>query len=133
MANKERKNELIALADEAIKTEFSEEINNGGIPENYNGQMAAFSVAIATSGLKPALAFYSNENSEAGKFRKRIVAIILRMYNEEKGEQLSHVQFVNMVKLLEANQIQVLQSLIIEYAIAAKLVLRTFKFKKNDK
>ena len=146
--SKKRKDKLIRWADEIIRTssEIYDSKNHEIKSESYNGQTAAFSVLIALSGLKPAMALYYTENEgndDKGKktncesdksevIKNNIIELIASMYNKDKGDNINASSLYQKV-ITENNNDEKkrLSQLITEYAIALKLVIRTFKFKQS--
>ena len=82
--SKERKNQLMAWANEVIAT--SSICKDGVIvSESYNGQIAAFSVSVSLSGLKPAMALYYSGKGSSDVDKKKIIELLAAMYSKEKG------------------------------------------------
>ena len=82
--SKERKNQLMAWANDVIDT--SSICNDGVIvSESYNGQIAAFSVSVSLSGLKPAMALYYSGKGSSDVDKKKIIELLAAMYSKEKG------------------------------------------------
>lgn len=125
---KDRKSKLMTWADEAIRK--SSIYKDGKIvSESYNGQIAAFSVSVALSGLKPAVALYYNGTSNSGVDKKVVIELLAEMYSKDTGEPKDAL----FDKVIGANgDVEAsLKKKIIEYSIALKLAIRTFKFKSN--
>lgn len=128
--SKERKNQLMVWANEVIG--YSSIYKNGVIvSDSYNGQIAAFSVSVALSGLKPALALYYSGKGSSEVDKKEIIKLLAAMYSKEKNIQTNADAFFQLVINANGNDLAVLQKIIIEYGIALKLAVRTFKFKNN--
>lgn len=134
---KDRKDKLLELADTVIHG--SKIFNNGkGINESYNGQIAAFSVTVALSGLTPAMALYMNSGEgSSGTDKKEIIRLLAKMYEEDKGEKLSEKEsekpealYNKAIKAKDQDK-TALQRAITQYAIALKLAVRTFKLIKS--
>lgn len=126
MITKERKNQLVTWANEVIQG--SALIRNGSINKSYNGQIAAFSVSVAMSGLKPALALYMSGSSSSDVDKSAIVELLAQMYNKEYGSNKDKNSLYNMViSEFNPDQINGYREKIVEYAIALKLAVRTFK------
>lgn len=124
--SKERKNLLVSLADEAIREIFG----TGAISESFNGQIAAFSVSVALSGLKPTFAIYNSNTGNAEVDKTQIIKLLAAMYSKEKGQRVDKDQLYKKVISPNSDESQ-LRKDIIEYAIALKLAIRTFKLKKS--
>ena len=127
--DKARKNQLVQLANNVIKA--SPAIYKNGVieSESFNGQIAAFSVAVAISGLKPAMAIYYSTTGNSSVDKSVIVDLLAKMYSEEKTFFNKDDFFKKIINATDEEE-QSLRKLIIEYAIALKLAIRTFKFKK---
>lgn len=128
---KERKNQLMVWANEVIS---SSSIYKDGviISDSYNGQIAAFSVSVALSGLKPAVALYYSGKGSSDVDKKEIIKLLAAMYSKEKNVPTSADDFFR--KVIEANgeSLADFHKKIIEYGIALKLAVRTFKFKSHE-
>lgn len=126
MITKQRKNDLICWANDIIAK--SPILKNGSINKSYNGQIAAFSVSVAMSGLKPALALYMNGSSSSDVDKTKIIDLLAAMYGKEHGENLNGKTFYdNVIKEMDNKKIEQYRESIIEYAIALKLAVRTYK------
>ena len=126
MITKQRKNDLICLANDVIAD--SPILKNGTINKSYNGQIAAFSVSVAMSGLKPALALYMNGSSSSDVDKTKIVDLLAAMYGKEHSENLNGKTFYdNVIKETDNKKIEQYRKKIVEYAIALKLAVRTYK------
>ena len=132
--DKKRKNKLVKWANEAIIANDKVYKNGEVLNESYNGQIAAFSVAVAISGLKPAMALYYSDSDKSNIEKKRIVELLASMYDKDDNntDKLSggEALFKKVIGANDKEEVD-LRRTIIEYAIALKLVIRTFKFKKS--
>lgn len=129
--SKERKNQVMVWANEVISS--SSICNNGVIiSDSYNGQIAAFSVSVALSGLKPAMALYYSGKGSSDVDKKEIIKLLAAMYSKETGVQKNADAFYQQVIGANRNELAGLQKKIIEYGIALKLAVRTFKFKSHE-
>ena len=128
--SKERKNKLIAWADETIRNSRIYE-NGEIISESFNGQIAAFSVSVALSGLKPTMAVYYDQDSGSDVDKNMIVELLADLYNKDKQTCYKSKEFYDKIIGLEPQEEPNKRRDIIEYAIALKLAIRTFKFKKS--
>lgn len=128
--SKERKNQLIVWADDVIRhSGIYNQTTREIVSESYNGQIAAFSVSVALSGLKPAIALYYSGKGSSDVDKKEIIKLLAAMYSKEIGNQKSADQFFQQVIAAKDNALADLQKKIIEYGIALKLSVRTFKFR----
>lgn len=130
MTPKDRKNKLIGYADAAIRAEM---LQKGMVDGTYDGQISAFSVAVALSGLKTAMAIYMDSDSGSAVDRKRIIRMLAIIYNLDQSpdRELTEASLWDMVK--DVADDKELKKLILEYAIALKLTFRTFKYKDDGK
>lgn len=127
---KERKNQLMVWANEVIGS--SSICNNGAIvSDSYNGQIAAFSVSVALSGLKPAMALYYSGKGSSDVDKKKIIELLAAMYSKEKGVVKNADAFFQEVIKSNGKEMAGFKKQIMEYGIALKLAVRTFKFKSN--
>ncbi len=131
--SKERKNQLMVWADDVIRNSgiYNKE-KKEIVSDSYNGKIAAFSVSVALSGLKPAMALYYSGKGSSDVDKKEIVKLLAAMYSKEIGSQKSADAFFQRVIGASGNELAGLQKKIIEYGIALKLAVRTFKFKGNE-
>jgi hypothetical protein len=134
MNTKERNNRLMQLADDALDTTkalFKEGTTD--IYDSYNGQISAFGVAIAMSGLRPALAIYY-QDGKAKVNRRAILTIIAKMISDDKdydktfqgdNEALAKGLLTHALSL-DNNGLSKLQREVIDCSIALKQVVRTY-------
>ena len=117
------------LANDAIKNNPSIYKNGKIVSESYNGQIAAFSVSVALSGIKPAVAIYYSEKSGSDVDKKVIIQLLATIYSMDKGTQIDADAFYSKIIKATGDEEANLKRNIIKYAIALKLAVRTFKFK----
>lgn len=132
--SKERKNQLMVWADDVIRNSgIYDDRNKEIVSDSYNGQIAAFSVSVALSGLKPAMALYYSGKGSSDVDKKEIVKLLAAMYSKEIGSQKSADAdaFFRQVIATNGDALTDLQKKIMEYGIALKLAVRTFKFKEQ--
>lgn len=130
---KERKNQLMVWADGVIRhSSIYNDTKKVIISDSYNGQIAAFSVSVALSGLKPAMALYYSGKGSSDVDKKEIIKLLAAMYSIETGNQKSADEFFQLVIGANGNELAGLQKIINEYGIALKLAVRTFKFKSHE-
>jgi hypothetical protein len=129
--SKSNNENLMRKADDALQHRETVKILLDGKPEikgSYNGQINAFGVTVAMSGLRPALAIYLKETD--GCDRIQILNAIAFMMNiapdKDKKQAAGEVLFR---KVLECNEdeLKEYKRKIIERAIALKQVIRTYK------
>lgn len=130
--SKDRKNQLMVWADDVIRhSRIYNETNKVIESDSYNGQIAAFSVSVALSGLKPAMALYFSGKGSSDVDKKEIIGLLASMYSKE-GPEKNADTFFQMVIGTNGDALADLQKKIIEYGIALKLAVRTFKFKSHE-
>ena len=131
--SKERKNQLMVWADDVIRhSGIYDETTKEIVSDSYNGQIAAFSVSVALSGLKPAMALYYSGKGSSDVDKKESIKLLAAMYSKEIGSQKSADAFFQQVIGASGSELAGLQKKIIEYGIALKLAVRTFKFKGHE-
>ena len=130
---KQHKSELMKWADESIRhSSIYNQERREIISDSYNGQIAAFSVSVALSGLKPAIALYYSGKGSSDVDKKKIVELLASMYTKHKGIQTTaDVLFDKVINATVSEEVS-LKKDIIEYGIALKLAVRTFKFKGHE-
>lgn len=134
--NKKRNNALIVLANSALMSKpFPVGMlqNGSEIQKNYNGQVAAFGVAVAMSGLLPALAIYYMEGSEKREVKRRavleVIAEMIRLDDSAKFQGISDAKsLLDSAIKAEKNPafFRELQNEVIDCSIALKQVVRTY-------
>ena len=130
--SKERKNQLMAWADDVIRhSGIYDGTKKEIISDSYNGQIAAFSVSVALSGLKPAMALYYSGKGSSDVDKKIIIELLAAMYSKENNQTNTEAFFQQVIRANE-DALVVLQKKIIEYGIALKLAVRTFTFKGHE-
>ena len=131
MTPKNRKNRLIGFADEAVRSTLLE---NGLVDGSYDGQISAFSVAVALSGIKTAMAIYMKSESGSSADRKKVIQMLAKMKDADVGTTGTTEQVLwNQVRNADEQSLKELKKVILEYAIALKLTFRTFKYRKNER
>lgn len=87
--NKTRNNQLIKLADEALRSTRAlfKANDTVDIDESYNGHIAALGVSIAMSGLRPALAIYYQDSKTKVK-RRAVLTVIAKMIQSDSNRDL---------------------------------------------
>ena len=87
--NKTRNNQLIKLADEALRSTRAlfKANDTMDIDESYNGHIAALGVSIAMSGLRPALAIYYQDSKTKVK-RRAVLTVIAKMIQSDSNRDL---------------------------------------------
>lgn len=151
--DKKRMTQLIKLADEVLVSSGIKQQNSNDIKDSYNGQTAAFGIAVLMSGLVPALVIYyqdANENREInrrtiltavgqmiGRDPKATAMIADRPMNQtiRDADTLlkAAIQCVDVKKDADAKkdadkkkQLKQLSREVVECATALKLIIRTY-------
>lgn len=131
MTPKARKNKLIEFADAAVRSTL---LKNGVVDGSYDGQISAFSVAVALSGLKTATAIYMKSKSGSSVDRKMIIRMLAMMKDADEGTTgTSETNLWNQIRNADEDTLKGLTKAILEYAIALKLTFRTFKYGNNER
>lgn len=139
--DKKRNNELILIADQALRECPNSFLRNGKINESYNGQISSFGVAIAMSGLLPALTIFYVESDTRAVDRRLILHVVSAMIaKDKKAKDAGIIGITDAYSLLrfaidnEADSalFKTLQRIIVECSIALKQVVRTY-IEKNEK
>ena len=119
-------------ADDVIRhSGIYDEATKEIVSDSYNGQIAAFSVSVALSGLKPATALYYSGKGSSDVDKKKIIELLAAMYSKENSQTNTDAFFQQVIRANE-DALAGLQKKIIEYGIALKLAVRTFKFKGHE-
>lgn len=106
-------------------------VENGVIPKAYKGAVSAFGASLIMSGLVPTIQYYLSGSENRGSESKKIVeAIAYIIYNDEAtAEQLKNEiisSMGNKAALLK------LRHKITDAAIALKIMMRSFRFSKDE-
>ena len=131
---KQRKNRLIRIADDAIRQSPIYGADRRIVSESYNGQIAAFSVAVALSGLKPEIAIYYSGKGSSDVDKKKIIELLADMHSMDKPDDPLDADglFNRVIATTNEAELRALQKELVEYSIALKLVIRTFKFRESN-
>lgn len=142
--NKIRNNQLIRLADEALREQIANSEqgvsrilneNNSDIDEAYNGSIASLSVSIAMSELRPSLAIYyqdkPNSASRPKANRRSVLDVIARIITKDTAKPnwdfSQNGKFAeNFFRYALYTEDAALKQEVIECAIALKQVVRTY-------
>jgi CRISPR-associated protein Cmr5 len=110
----------------AIISEVGIADNNDEVDSKFNGYFSSFGAAIVLSGLKPALAFYSN--TKTAKERSKILKAVYKlMVDRSLGQEVEAVKLLHYYIANENDKM--LKYKILDAAVALKLAVRTYKFK----
>lgn len=146
--NKTRNNQLIKLADEALREQIAKSEqgvsrilsdNNSDIEEAYNGSIASLGVSIAMSELRPSLAIYyqdkPNSATRPKANRRSVLDVIARIITKDtdnpqrnsKWDFSQNGKFAeNFFRYVVTEEDANLKQEVIECAIALKQVVRTY-------
>lgn len=132
--DKKRNDRLVRIADRVLhnyETLFSRDSEGNvlhRINPSFNGQIAAFSVMIAMTGLKPAMCIYYQDSDRTNVSRRNIILVLAKMISEDKPENqfASAKDLYNAVITSRDNDFNNLKTEILECLIALKLVVRTY-------
>lgn len=134
MKTKKKNDELLALAARALRECPDTIVENGSIKASYNGQIAAFCVSVAMSGIKPTLAFYmSNSESQSSSIvdKRKIVSLLAWMIvkggfgRPNESYQNAGKMFQSVVNS-EEPRLAELRKTILDCAVALKQMVRTY-------
>lgn len=136
MTKNERNNYLMQKADEVLLANnyMFDKKDELSIKESYNGQIAAFGVSVAMSGILPTLAIYYKEKSSTEVNRRDILEVLARMIMDDKEKVSPTIDnaenlFRFAIECSDAERNSLTKELI-ECAIALKQVVRTYKLVK---
>ena len=124
---KRRIEKYIPLAINIVKdVKIADE--QGRVKNEFQGYFSSLGASIIQSGLIPAMAFFSNENSEASKDRAKILKAIYSLIAPENKNHKDPNALLFYV--IENKNNESLAPKIIDASIALKLAVRTYKLAK---
>ena len=130
MTDKKRNNSLILMADEAIRaTGTLFENGRMTIDPAYNGQIAAFGVMIAMTGLKPAFCLYFQDKENPKVSRKKIIKVLAHIISDDpdfSGRYSDEKELYRSVVTASGAQESKLKKEILDCLTALKQVVRTY-------
>ena len=127
MTNRDRINDLLKVADDALKIEI---VYKGVVLDGYDSAIAAFGPTVVLSGLMPALAFYCATNktekrkANRGKVIDAIAQTLINKYNKK-----DHVELFEFC--LNNPKDEKLMTDIVDASIALKIMVRTYKIEDS--
>lgn len=141
--NKKRNNDLVKLADEALREQVANSAqgvsrilseNNCDIEDAYNGSVASLSVSIAMSELRPSLAIYyqdkPNSATRPKANRRSVLDVIARIITKDPSYPKDFSDYnkfaENFFRYAITSEDTNLKQEVIECAIALKQVVRTY-------
>ena len=116
---------------------------NGEVPNEYKGYIDTFGASIVQNGLIPAVLFFENKGGSGDKEKENIyenrkkllkaILYVLKEKDDSKSPGTSSTMY-EYIKYREGKgeDAKRIRQDIVDAAIAVKLALRTFKFKKNE-
>lgn len=125
-------NKLIPAAIKEIDKSSIFENDSKVIPGEYKSYISSFGSSVIQSGLLPALAF-NYAQSDTGKKRAKVMNIIFSVLKTDNKSYKDAVE-ENMLNytLNNLSKERQIRKDIMNTAVAVKLAMRTFKFKKDD-
>ena len=130
MVMKKRIEKYLPRAIEIVKeVGIADEDNR--VPSEFNGYISSFGAAIIQSGLKPAAAFFSNENSRTEKVRSLVVKAVYALINDNEAEKIEAKDLLDHI-IQNNHRIRSITQEIIDASVALKLAIRTYKKLKSD-
>lgn len=135
MRTKQQNNELMQLADEALQSTKAlfVEGSTTDIYDSYNGQISAFGVTIAMSGIKPAMAIYFQQKERTKVARPKILCVLSYMLNK-RGYNYADTTalFRGIISMSNKTQLKTIQTEIIDCSVALKQVVRTYNLVSDE-
>jgi len=96
---------------------------NGNVNSKFNGYFSSFGAAIVLSGVKSALAFYSNKKTAKERVKILQAIYMLIIESEEVPEETALLKYY----IANENSDPLLKQKILDAATALKLAVRTYK------
>lgn len=127
--SKKNVEKFIPFALDTVKEEFGNGNDEIIIKNEFNGYISSFGASVVQSGLAPTIAFYTNSNSSANEDRGKIIEAIKKIIKKDNKHKI-----INDSLLLTAieNDNREFINDVKDAAVALKLVIRTFKFEKEN-
>ena len=122
-------NELIPKALTAITA--SGMVDAGKVDKEYKGYISSMGASIIQSGLLPTLAFYSNEFSDSGKKKLKLITALHILIENVNNPKLLNYVLSGTHNGINKAEIDKYEKKISNALIALKLALRTFKQKEQ--
>ncbi|MEM4260566.1 MAG: type III-B CRISPR module-associated protein Cmr5 [Candidatus Woesearchaeota archaeon] len=106
---------------------------DGKISNQFNGYISSFGAAVITSGLIPAVAFFTAEKSRAEEEREKIpIALYYIALKKSEQPNCDNSKILLNELLKNKSNIESFKNKIIDASIALKLAIRTFKLVEKD-
>ncbi len=102
--------------------------NNNEVKNEFHGYFSSLGASIIQSGIVPAMAFFSNENSRASKERAKILKAIYKLIVPDTENNIDAKAL--LYYSIEHKNDEDLAPKIIDASIALKLAVRTYKLVK---
>jgi len=86
------------------------------------------------SGLKPEIAIYYSGKGSSDVDKKKIIELLADMHSMDKPDDPLDADglFNRVIATTNEAELRALQKELVEYSIALKLVIRTFKFRESN-
>lgn len=118
----------IETAIQAIKDSgIAKEADKLEVPSEFKGYISSFGASVIQSGILPALIFFEDKGG-ASEDRTKLLKAIMFMKGWAKKDD-KNISLVEYYKNEPTSGKDLVESQILQSAIAIKLALRTFKFK----
>ena len=126
--DKERYEHLIDLADKAIEAELKPKEHLYQVDSQYKGHVAAFGVSVLMSGIKPTFAYF---NDSKDKIKTTVLVLLGHMIKDDQPECFVNYptaeELYDTVVEMTPEEEDEFRKRILEYAVALKHVIRTYK------
>jgi len=115
-----RVEKYLSVAIESVEKYIAKD---GKVAREFNGYISSFGASVIQSGIKPAVAFFENNNSNAKSARENVPKAILYIIAKKDDSLLKYVL---------DNDNRNTRDKILDAASALKLAVRTFKFTDGE-
>lgn len=137
--DKKRNEQLITIANNALlESSLVDSETRTKVQESYNGQIAALSVSIVTTGICPTLAIYYQDKPNASTprtaNRRTVLNVIANMLHELSPIAYTFSDAEGLFKYaIENSQNSVFKRDIIDSSVILKHIVRTFELVNDGK
>lgn len=143
--DKKRIQTLIPLAMRVIEKVKIVDTKTASFEKVHEGYINALGPNIIQSGLLPTLIFYNKDDRKKDDRRKWLEALYLMYYMDKEDKEVTADDPTAIIKLVIGNkggnvgalanapEYKSWEKLILEYAVALKLALRTFTAREKEK
>ncbi len=122
---KKRVEKYIPFALEAVTEKIAK---NGKVSSEFNGYISSFGASVISSGLLPAIAFYSNENASTAEDRTKLMDAILFVLKKERSD----IKSAKLIHYPVSYPDHDCKNRVLDAAVALKLAIRTFELVKRS-